>query len=671
MAARALLAFLITGLALAAVPLSDGGGPTYVEGAVAGTWTPEGSPYILVGNATVLTGETLTISAGVVVLADRWVRLGVIGGLLVDGTSDAPVRFAANTSLPSDAGYWEGIHAANFRELTMNHAVIQDAVAALTISGGTATVAASSLTGNFRGIAVQDGAAIVTETAISENSEAGVFLRTAALTMRGGLLSGNRMGMDLGGAQALVENTTFLGPTFADVSVDIASLVKLRMCVREAPLKFVDSLSRIEIEGLLAVSVTDAFGTAHEGATVHVEDNANGTASVTTATNHEGRVPGLVVMEQRLMMAGAVDFNPFTVTATVPGAQRSEAVFVHRAADVSLTIPLDLTPPTPVVTRFITANEDAPVLFDATLSTDNDPDLAAHGTFRWAFPEIGLELTGITATHTFATPGLVQGVLIVTDGAGNEGVLTFAVRVVDRTPPTITNLVTPPSGGVERSLHFEAAATDNDPEGLPTITWEFTHGSTTVTRNGASVDLAFSQAGSWTVVVTATDRSGNEVSMERTIEIVAPPPPSPWPWIAAGGALLAAGLGLATERGKVGFLTLLLPLYTRIKDDEVLDQFTRGQIYGYIRVHPGDTYTDIKRNLQLNNGTLTYHLDVLERQQLIRSAVRGARKMFYPMDVTVPENGGGVHEIQQRLLKGITEAPGIAVPALAASLGIS
>ncbi len=670
MAARTLLALAIIGLALAAVPLSDGGGPTYVEGTVAGTWTLEGSPYILVGNATVPAGETLAITAGVVVLADRFVRLGVTGGLLVMGTGDAPVRFAANATV-SDAGYWQGIHAANFRELTLSHAIVEGAEAAVTVSGGNAAITGSRLSGSFVGIQVLNGAAEILETAVSENAQAGLFVRGGSVTIRGSLLSGNKVGLDLGASQALVENSTLQAPALYDLSLDQTSVVTLRSSFREAPLKFVDAASRVDIEGILAVSVTDAYGTPLPAATVRVEDNANGSATISTETNHEGRVPGLVVMKRRIVQAGAVDFNPFTVTASVGAVERSESVTVHGAADISLAIPADLFPPTPVTDRFLEVAEDSPVLFDASASTDNDPELATRGTFRWSFPEIGVELAGITATYTFATPGLYQGVLTVTDAAGNEGVLTFAVQIRDITPPELAAVDIPTRGGTGERLVFKARATDNDPGTVATLSWTFTLGSTTIDRTGPRVEITFAEAGAWTVTVTASDGSGNEVAVERTLEIVAPPPPNPWPWLAGGAALLAAAIGLGTERGKVGFLTLLLPLYTRIKNQEVLDQFTRGQIYGYIRVHPGDTYTDIKRNLDLNSGTLTWHLDVLTRQDMIRSATRGTRKMFFPMDVQPPEDGGGLHEIQQRLMKGLGEAPGIPVTDLAESLGIS
>jgi len=81
-------------------------------------------------------------------------------------------------------------------------------------------------------------------------------------------------------------------------------------------------------------------------------------------------------------------------------------------------------------------------------------------------------------------------------------------------------------------------------------------------------------------------------------------------------------------------------------------------IRGYILVHPGDSYTDIKQNLKLSSGALTYHLDVLEREKLVKSQNRGSRKLCYPAGVPVPEDGGGLHELQLRMLKGRGGAAG-------------
>jgi DNA-binding transcriptional ArsR family regulator len=479
--------------------------------------------------------------------------------------------------------------------------------------------------------------------------------------------------MTLVAANALVENTTFLGPTLADASLDLASVAFLRMSSSESPPKFVDDASRVEIEGVVTVTVTDAFGVPQADARVLVEDNVNGTWSATAIANAEGRVAGLVVPEQRMSKLGSTDFQPLSVMGQVGALQGRTDVRLHGFAEVTVAVPADLTPPTPIATRFLAADEDVPVTFDASASTDNDPGFVATGAFVWRFPEIGVELNGITASHAFATPALVQGVLTATDAAGNEASLSFAIQIRDITLPSIVSVQVPATGGTGQLLTFTATATDNDPlfAQSGSYVWRFTRGTQTVQRFGPSVTLAFEDAGSWAVELTVRDPTGNEAVRSATVAIVAPPTPNPWPAILVGGALLAAALAAATERGKVGLFTLFIPLYTRIKDGDVLDQFTRGQIYGYVRMNPGDTYTDIKRNLGLNNGTLTYHLDVLEKQGYVRSVVRGARKMFFPLDVTPPEDGGGLAEIQRRLVKALHEAPGIAVTDLAASLGVS
>ena len=94
-------------------------------------------------------------------------------------------------------------------------------------------------------------------------------------------------------------------------------------------------------------------------------------------------------------------------------------------------------------------------------------------------------------------------------------------------------------------------------------------------------------------------------------------------------------------------------------------------IRGYILVHPGDSYSDIRRNLGLSNGTLSYHLTVLAREGIVRSHARGSRKLFYPRDARLPNDGGGMHEVQIRMLRAIEQIPGLAVTDLAGALGIT
>lgn len=108
-----------------------------------------------------------------------------------------------------------------------------------------------------------------------------------------------------------------------------------------------------------------------------------------------------------------------------------------------------------------------------------------------------------------------------------------------------------------------------------------------------------------------------------------------------GLSALAIGLIAFTETGKYKFLALLpllIPMYTYIQKEDVLDQFVRGQIYGYIKTNPGVHYNQIRRGIDIKNGTLSYHLRVLEKTELIKSRREGLKyRAFYPTGMRFPK----------------------------------
>jgi predicted transcriptional regulator len=141
------------------------------------------------------------------------------------------------------------------------------------------------------------------------------------------------------------------------------------------------------------------------------------------------------------------------------------------------------------------------------------------------------------------------------------------------------------------------------------------------------------------------------------------------------GFVSIAGIGCligSTEVGKLALLSLILPLYTRIKKEEVLDNEIRGMIRGYIIANPGDNYNSIKRALGLNNGALAHHLRVLEKAEIIQSKQDGMFKRFYPAGMKIPyEDGGEISEMQRILLLKIADSPGISQKEVARLLGLS
>lgn len=112
-----------------------------------------------------------------------------------------------------------------------------------------------------------------------------------------------------------------------------------------------------------------------------------------------------------------------------------------------------------------------------------------------------------------------------------------------------------------------------------------------------------------------------------------------------------------------------MPLFTRIKEDEVLDHFVRGQVYDRIVVKPGINFTDLRNELGLKNGMLTYHLSVLERQGFVRSVTDGYLKRFYPLQVKVPKDEGvKFSELQARIMDIVRGSPGISQKGIAERL---
>lgn len=148
------------------------------------------------------------------------------------------------------------------------------------------------------------------------------------------------------------------------------------------------------------------------------------------------------------------------------------------------------------------------------------------------------------------------------------------------------------------------------------------------------------------------------------------------PAVPPAAAALFAGMAAlsfaATENSRFGLFKLfLIPLYTRMKRDTVLDHFTRGRIYGFIESHPGTHYSHIKDYLGLKNGSVVYHLSVLERQGLIKSLRDGLYRRFYPVNYPLQSETPGLSPVQERIFNEIVANPGISQKEVALHLGVT
>ncbi len=127
---------------------------------------------------------------------------------------------------------------------------------------------------------------------------------------------------------------------------------------------------------------------------------------------------------------------------------------------------------------------------------------------------------------------------------------------------------------------------------------------------------------------------------------------------------------LLTEAGFVTVLTAVMSAYSKLSKKDILNHEIRGLIRGYIIANPGDHYSSIKRNLDLNNGTLAYHLRVLEQNGLIKSMYDGIYKRYYPANVNISKLKKNISK-QEEIFNIILDNPGITMEQIGRNIGVS
>ncbi len=126
---------------------------------------------------------------------------------------------------------------------------------------------------------------------------------------------------------------------------------------------------------------------------------------------------------------------------------------------------------------------------------------------------------------------------------------------------------------------------------------------------------------------------------------------------ALAGVLAGAIVVLSTPRGQVALGATAIPLFTRLRSDDVRNQFTRGRLLQFIEDNPGANYAHVRRRLALSNGACAYHLRVLERNGDIRRVVSGMSVRFYGATYTFDEEAlPPLSFVQRRVLQELVDA---------------
>ena len=165
------------------------------------TWTAAQSPYRVVGDTTVVAGNTLTVEPGVVVefaavdaaaagLDTSRIEFNVAGTLAVTGTAVSPINFRA--WIGTTPGTWYGIMVQSGGSASLSYFDIKHA------TYGVTTLAAGS------GLQMSQGT-------VSASTQCGVSAILGAPVLTGVVLTGNIHGLCLSGFGATVTNSVMVG----------------------------------------------------------------------------------------------------------------------------------------------------------------------------------------------------------------------------------------------------------------------------------------------------------------------------------------------------------------------------------------------------------------------------------------------------------------------------
>ncbi len=226
--------------------------------------------------------------------------------------------------------------------------------------------------------------------------------------------------------------------------------------------------------------------------------------------------------------SGAILPGTFTVTLRVVDSQGNtgsardpfSAVIVNnQPSHTSQTLLADSPPTAGFTFTPASPTHGQTILFDGTTSTDD----GTITSYSWDFGD-GSTGTGSTITHSFATIGSYPVALTVTDNAGLTATVSHNVIVINL-PPTVS--FTESSSSVLRGQLITLSISANDPDGtVSSIQVDWGDGTIDNLPGNAIGDAhAYGPAGTYTVVVTATDDNGDTSAPAQATKTVTDAPP--------------------------------------------------------------------------------------------------------------------------------------------------
>ena len=265
---------------------------------------------------------------------------------------------------------------------------------------------------------------------------------------------------------------------------------------------------------------------------------------------------------------------------------------------------------------------------------------------------------------------------------GNNVVMSSNYKI-DTIPPNIS--ISPENillnGTIEQGdrIIFRANVTDDyDNKQITAIFELYRIDNNNITylvhETGNKLDRIYNENGLIYLKITAIDSSNNIKTVEYPLRIV---PISDFgelgnnydkavPFVTGTIAVTALLSIFLFEGTRYPAMKILLSIpaikvmYSKLSKKDITGNILREGIIKAVDINPGITFIEIMKQLNMKNGTLVYHLGILEREKIIVTKKDGRYRRFYPMKRKIPDGKNTPFSFQEiRILKIIMEKPGI------------
>jgi PKD repeat protein len=177
-----------------------------------------------------------------------------------------------------------------------------------------------------------------------------------------------------------------------------------------------------------------------------------------------------------------------------------------------------LVDPDPIASFTATPGDSTvgqPIQFDASGSVDYDGTITSYD---WDFGD-GNTGWGVNPSHAYSEVGSYTVILTVTDDEGRTNEAVMVVNVLVDPDPIASFTATPGDSTVGQPIQFDASGSVDYDGTITSYEWDFGDGNT---GSGVNPSHAYSEVGSYTVILTVTDNDGRTGAVSEVVSASAP-----------------------------------------------------------------------------------------------------------------------------------------------------